>query len=131
MKAYKLTTTENQSVSVEGKFLITYEVGKKTLPTIPGSKLFVFKTKEHALEYASDSDFYKLWECETSDLIRMRYRGYASYPEEFWVNKQPDWKIFLSKLIPLTKSSYNEYYGAPSNTYGADWVILIKEVPIS
>lgn len=113
--AYKVTTSENQSVCsyLPTDFIVTYKINE-FVSEIQMSKyqLFVFKRLKDAYRFYREcgSKYYKLWLVETSLVIK---RKSMLQPYSTFHLKQP-----------------NLIIDSPQGTYSTDKVKLLEEIKI-
>lgn len=91
---------------------LQYNVGQITKPTIPNSKIFVFKNYSDAKKFAYESE--RIFLCEVTNVIRLKTYAYYDYEiKDFWSGK-----------LMITWKNYE----VPQGTYGCDSCKLLLDV---
>lgn len=105
--------------SIPSRYLVKYEIGKWAYPSVPKTRLFVFKNLADAELFVSKSQFLQapqIFECEVKNPAIVRNIGRMLCFAEFWRKK---W----------SKKSTLEYsMEPPYNTYSASAVKLIRRI---
>lgn len=118
-------------VGVGRERALEYKPGQWTVPTLKGSKLFIFDSFDNAKEFAHKmlSTHAAIWECQVKNPLPMPQisRTRAGYIEDFWET----WIEARQKHAPALKAiqrHWTSIFTAPQGTFGASAVKLTKEV---
>lgn len=112
---------------------VVYEPFKKTVPILPGSKLFVFKDLVDARMFVADRarrDNIEIWEAVVTNPVRLQYRSCLTdgNVKDFWATRANLVKRHISTRN--LQALLNAFLVAvPQGTYGVNSVRLIAPVP--
>ncbi len=116
MKAYKIVNVANGELTSVCCYVgLSYKIGQKTVAEF--GKLFVFKTKKHAINYYNrlTDDKYLIFRCEVDSLSKANYMSSSTktqYTKMFWNNTLPTYLLA----------------SPPTGTYYCNEVTLLKQV---
>lgn len=115
MKCYKVVRNNGDSLFVEGKYKLHYEIGKRIKCKI--GKIFVTKTLEEARVWRYHGD--KIYECECVNLQKVKYLAILN----FWYKKETD-----TRISNFWAGKEKCVYKNDSDIYFCDELTVIKEV---
>lgn len=108
---------------------VIYTPNQTVRPTIAGSKLFVFKTYEHAVAFAEErTQRYELeiWECKVTNPVAMKFRTWVRVKEmeKFWAARS----ALVAKHISTRRiAQFDKIANAPEGSYGVSSVRLTNK----
>lgn len=132
-KFYKVLLYDHKDsfLSVTDLSPLRYEVGKWTLPSVKGSKLFAFPDVRYARQFAAAEQADCIYECECRNPRRCDFL--ILDPQELDLsNSRPTSRFWKTRSLDPEKSRTLLSYlrKAPSGTVIADSIKLVKEVSL-
>ena len=129
---YKVTDAKKRSCYSTG-IKVQYDIDQVTLPSIPGSKLFIFDSHANATLFANGMLNFRIFECRATGVIPCLtgIPGSNTCSPTNSYNFREFWRLYnksLPRRVNLTIVGGLSEVDPPYGTYLADAVKLIREL---